>query len=118
MTLIEKQLLFPRLLAKLLTYADDSGTRVTVGECYRTKEQAAWNAAHGTGIAKSLHCDRLAIDLQCFRMHNGVWTYLARGDEPEYALLGQYWERLHELCSWGGDFGDPGHFSIRHDGRR
>jgi hypothetical protein len=90
-----------------------------MGECYRTPQQAAWNAAHGLGISRSLHTERLAVDLQCYRQFSGAWRWLSVGNEPEYAALGAYWQTLDPLCAWGGTFTkrDPGHFSLRHDGR-
>lgn len=119
MTLVEKQILFAWLLGKLLTFVENAGLAVTTGECYRTPQQAQWNAAHGKGIAKSLHILRLAIDLQCFRKIDKKWRWLKTGAEEEYRRLGAYWKSLHPLCAWGGDFTppDPGHFSVRHDGR-
>ena len=64
-------------------------------------------------MESSLHYIRLAIDLNLFV--NG--RYITSGDNPAYKELGVYWERLHELCRWGGRFDDANHFSITHDGR-
>lgn len=119
MSLIDAQLLFSRLLGKLLGYADQAGIAVTMGECFRTPVQAAWNAQHGLGSAHSLHMDRLAVDLLAFRREAGQWAWLSSGTEPEYRLLGGFWTRLHPDCRWGGDFTtkpDPGHFSITFGG--
>lgn len=115
----DAQLVFPRLLGKLLVYADESGTAVKMGECQRTPEQAQINARKGTGIADSLHLDRLAVDLLCFRQVRGIWTWLRAGTEPEYRMLGDAWKKLHPNCAWGGDWThpDPGHFSLRIDAR-
>lgn len=114
----DAQLLFPRLLGKLLTYAAESaGIALKMGECHRTPEQAKWNAEHGLGIANSLHTERLAVDLLCFREIGGKWVWLKTGAEPEYRVLGNYWKGLHPDCAWGGEFGDPGHLSLRIDGR-
>lgn len=115
MTLQEKQFYFPRLLVKLLQYAWSEGYEVTWGEAYRTPEQAAWNAQHGTGIKNSLHTKRLAVDLCLFRKDlDGNWEYQTK--TGEYELLGQYWESLDPLCRWGGHFGDGNHFSLEHEG--
>ena len=119
MTLLEKQMLFAWLLGKLLSFAETAGIAVTMGETYRTPEQAALNAKKGTGIAKSLHTLRLATDVMCFRRIDKKWRWLKTGAEDEYRRLGSYWKSLHPLCRWGGDFvpkPDPGHFSLEHGG--
>lgn len=66
----------------------------------------------GEGISNSLHTDRLAIDFNLFR--NGVWLKTTEDHLP----LGQFWEKLHPLCCWGGRFGDGNHYSITHQGRK
>lgn len=122
MSLRDKQLTFSRYLGQLLTYAAQAAIPVAMGETWRSVEQAAWNAAHGTGIKDSLHTIRLAADLLCYRRNlDGTFDWLKDGTEPEYAQLGAYWKSLHPDCAWGGDFTprpDPGHFSISHEGRR
>tara|TARA_R110000868_G_scaffold20415_4_gene86417 strand:+ start:4127 stop:4471 length:345 start_codon:yes stop_codon:yes gene_type:complete len=112
-TLGEKQRLFTRLIGKLIEYAYNTGYELTFGDAYRSPEQAKLNAAAGKGIVNSLHCERLAIDLNLFR--NG--KYLT--DSADYKLLGEYWESLGPDCAWGGRFSKPdgNHFSIRHAGR-
>lgn len=112
--LLQKQQLFAQLLGKLLTWVYANGFAVTVGDAYRTPDQAAANAAAGTGIAHSLHSDRLAIDLNLF-IHG---EYQATSEA--YKPLGDYWKSLHEGCCWGGDFttrADGNHFSITDGGR-
>lgn len=113
MTLGEKQSLFCRLAARLIEQAFAAGYEARFGETYRTPEQAALNAKLGIGIAHSVHCDRLAIDLILFR--EGVW--LQRSEQ--YAELGEWWEQQHELCRWGGRWkrADGNHFSLEHEGR-
>ena len=66
------------------------------------------------GNAKSLHILFLAIDgyLKSVATGKVVWS------RKHYEPLGKFWEALHPLCSWGGRFGDEGHFSIRHGGMR
>jgi len=111
-TLREKQVLFARLLGTLLSEAFGRGYQVTMGEAYRSKEEAERLAAKGLGIKNSLHRLRLAVDLNLFRGDQ----YLTKTED--YAALGVYWKSLHELCRWGGDFQrrDGGHFSITHNG--
>ena len=115
MTLGEKQRAFARLVPRLIDKAHELGFEVTLGDAYRSPQQAAANAAAGTGIANSLHTLRLAIDLNLFR--DGV--YLTRSED--HKPLGDYWKTLHPLCSWGGDFvsrPDGCHYSLTHNGIR
>lgn len=109
------QQLFAQDVARLIIFAKSKGYEVTLGEAYRTKEQAALDAEHGTGIRSSLHCERLAIDLNLFS--NG--KYLT--ETPDYAVLGEFWESLSKEHCWGGRFRsrpDGNHFSITPDGGR
>lgn len=112
MKLSEKQAVFTQNVAMLLLWAHRLGFDVTLGECYRTPEQAALNAKRGVGIANSLHIQRLAIDLNLFR--GGL--YLIRTEE--YAALGAFWKSLDPLNRWGGDWKKPDafHFSMEHEG--
>lgn len=113
-TLGQKQRRFAKLVGQLITWSYANGYELTFGEAFRTAEQAKANAASGAGIAKSLHCDRLAIDLNLFKLGQ----YLS--DSAAYKPLGDYWKTLGDDCAWGGDFKnrpDGNHFSIRHGGR-
>ncbi len=87
------------------------GYEVTYGEAYRPPEQAALMAAQGKGIANSLHTQRLAIDLNLFR--DGVYLSSSEAHRP----LGEWWEKQHDLCRWGGRFKDGCHYSLAHGGR-
>jgi len=113
-TLRQKQSRFVRYVARLIGFATDSGYEFTFGECWRTPEQAQWNADHGLGIANSLHISRLAIDLNLFK--DGIMLTSV----DAFAPLGIYWKNLATDCSWGGDFSKPDvyHFSIQHNGVR
>jgi hypothetical protein len=101
MTLGEKQRQFTHDVALLIIEAYRLGYELTFGEAYRTPEQAALNAKKGTGIAASLHTNRLAIDLNLFR--NG--KYLT--DTESHRPLGEYWESLRPENRWGGRFTKP-----------
>lgn len=109
-TLGEKQRLFTKLLSDLIRWAYEHGYELTLGEAYRTPEQAALNAAKGTGIAKSLHTDRLAIDMNLFK--DGQFLQTTDDHKP----LGEYWESLGG--TWGGRFKDGNHYSLEHEGRK
>lgn len=112
MTLGEKQRKFTALVGRLIAWAYANGFELTLGEAYRTPEQAALNAAKGSGISNSLHIKRLAIDLQLFI--NGVYQ---TASDP-YKPLGAYWKSLDPEAAWGGDFKsqDANHFSLAHEG--
>jgi hypothetical protein len=113
MTLREKQSLFAHLVARLILGAIDLGYEVTLGEAWRSKETAEAYAKKGKGIKASLHRSRLAIDLNLFR--DG--KYLTSTED--HRELGEWWEKQHELCRWGGRFKrrDGNHYSMAHGGR-
>lgn len=110
MTLGQKQRLFTRLLAQLLAYIHGQGYDVTLDWAYRPSECAEHLAAAGKGIRSSLHSSRLAVDLNLFL--RGEYLTATDAHKP----FGVYWESLHELCRWGGRFGDGNHYSMEHGG--
>jgi hypothetical protein len=119
MSLQDKQAWFAHMTAKLILEAESRGYSVTLGEAWRSAEQAAFktkiNQQKGIGIAASLHTRRLAIDLNLFR--NGKFLT----DTADYLPLGEWWERqsVGEIrCRWGGRFkrADGNHFSFEHEG--
>jgi hypothetical protein len=116
MTLYEKQVEFSKLVPLLINKAFELGYTVTLGEVYRSPEEAKRLAKLGKGIENSLHTVRLAIDLNLFR--NG--TYLT--DNEAHRTLGTYWESLSNgkpfTTYWGGHFGDGNHYSITHENRK
>ena len=107
------QALHVKLTGQLIEYIYAQGYELTWGEAYRTPQQAQWDAANHTGIVDSVHCDRLAVDLQLFK--NGVYLTNA----TDYAFAGEFWKSLDPSCRWGGDFTtvDADHFSITWQGR-
>lgn len=114
MTLGEKQRKFTLYVSLLIQYAYARGFELTFAEAYRTPEQAAANAANGTGTLNSLHISRLAIDLNLFR--DGAYLTGTADHKP----LGDFWKSLDPLCCWGGDFSKPdgNHYSMSHEGRK
>lgn len=112
-TLGELQRLHVKLVGMLIDFVYANGFELSWGEAFRTQQQAEWDAEHGTGIAQSVHCDRLAVDLQLFM--NGVYIT----DPAAYQFMGDYWKQLNPLCRWGGDFKtvDADHFSLTYGGR-
>jgi hypothetical protein len=99
---------FTFMLAHLILWAYEHGYEISMGEVFRTKEQAELNAKNGTGIANSLHCMCLAADLNLFK--DGVYLTKTEDHRP----LGEYWESLGG--SWGGRFGDGNHYSLSYNG--
>lgn len=112
MTLSQKQQQFTQMVGQLIAWSFANGYALTLGEAYRTPEQAKLNAASGAGIANSLHIQRLAIDFNLFI--GGVW----QTDSKAFLPLGEFWESLGG--SWGGRFKKPdgNHFSLEHNGVR
>ena len=99
MTLSEKQQLFAHNVGLLISYCCFMGFKVTLGEAWRTQEQADLYAKEGKGITHSLHIKRLAIDLNIF---DHVGNFLTKNTDLE--PFGKYWEKLHPDNRWGGHF--------------
>ena len=111
--LLQAQFKFASMLPALFGKIYVLGYTYTLGEAYRTPEQALSNAKKGIGIAHSLHCMRLAIDLNIFK--DGV--YLTDG--KQFKSIGDYWKSLDPNNAWGGDFTtkpDGNHFSYSYGG--
>jgi hypothetical protein len=115
MTLHQAQVLFAQLFARLIREAFSRGYELTLGECWRSPEEAIRLAKTGQGITRSLHCDRLAVDVNLFK--DGA--FLTKTED--YAELGHWWEMQHPDCRWGGTFtttrADGNHFSVTFQGR-
>ena len=94
MSLGDRQRRFTELVARFILWCYDNGYELTFGECYRTPEQAALNAASGKGIANSLHTKRLAIDLNLFV--NGEY----RTETEAYKQVGEYWKTFDIYRYW------------------
>ena len=142
MTLREMQMLFAELAGRLPGQARALGfDGVTLGEAYRSDEQAVINAlgeqgrarlvayleqrpefhalalaiannGKNNGILLSVHRDRLAVDLNLFR--GGQW----QSDGEVHRPLGEWWENQHELRRWGGRFRDANQYSLEFNGRK
>jgi len=110
MSLRTKQSIFTYNVSRLIQYAYENGYELTFGQTYRTPEEAARNAANGTGIANSLHTQRLAVDFNLF------WDGEYLTETEDHRPLGEYWESLHPENSWGGRFNDGNHYSMEHEG--
>tara|TARA_R110000764_G_scaffold220422_1_gene308655 strand:- start:747 stop:1088 length:342 start_codon:yes stop_codon:yes gene_type:complete len=111
MKLGDKQRLFAKLLPALINQAHLFGFEVTIGDAYRDPRlHGQLGEKKSYGHRNSCHKIRLAIDLNLFL--DGV--YLTSTES--HRKLGEWWESLHPLCRWGGQFNDGNHYSFEHDG--
>jgi len=99
MSVSQEQGRFAQHVALLLQYIAKKGLYCSLGEAYRTPEQAELYAKEGKGIVDSLHCKRLAIDLNLYNLRG---QYLS--DYQDYEPFGVYWESLDPINRWGGFF--------------
>lgn len=99
MKLQQKQSTFTKNVSLLIECMFDNDYLVTFGEAYRTPEQAEIYAKSGKGIKNSLHCKKLAIDLNLF---NSEGKFLE--DKNDYEKFGIYWESMNPANRWGGNF--------------
>jgi len=140
LSLGQKQRLFARLLPRLLDRIYAAGFEVTLGEVFRSDEQAEINAigqagreevarlvaakfpalaeklrnnGKADGVRMSIHQLKLAADINLF---DGRGNYIADGEA--HRPFGLWWKASHPLCAWGGDFRDGNHYSIEHGGVR
>lgn len=104
-SLREKQSRFLRMVCDLIRFAHSQNYELTFGHALRCKNCE-------TGRRRSLHKERLAIDLNLFE--DGDWKAMT----SDHAPLGEYWESLSADAAWGGRFGDGNHYSLAHQGRR
>lgn len=141
MTLGEAQREFARCLALLILRINDThGYGCAIGEGKRSDEQAeinamgfsarnrladyigsAWpalaekirNNGKADGIRMSGHINKLAQDLDLFK--DGTYLF----NSEDHAQFGAFWETLHPLARWGGDFKpkpDGNHYSFEWNG--
>lgn len=112
----DRQVLLTRCLSRFLQYAESQGYEVTLGEAYVAnprKTRTGYVVEDGVHMPRSLHYDRLAIDLNLFV----AGEYITDGSHPAWTQLGEHWESLDDLCRWGGRFGDANHVSVAYGGR-
>lgn len=108
--LLELQQEFAVKVGEFIGRLNIAGYQITFGETYRTPEQAALNAKKGIGLKDSLHCDRLAIDLNLFL----GGKYLTKTED--YKIAAEIWESMGGAA--GYRFGDGNHFSLAFMGRK
>lgn len=102
-TLRQKQSRFVCMVATLIQYATECNYELTFGDAYRDPRVLY-------GHPKSLHKQRLAIDLNLFI--NGKYVTTCEGHKK----LGVFWESIGG--SWGGRWGDYNHYSLAYEGMR
>lgn len=107
MKLSDHQREFAKDTVKLFEEIYKLGFSFTYGEAMRSIEQAEIYAKQGKGIINSLHCKRVAIDINLF---NEKGEYLQ--NTQDYRSFGEIWELLDPLNRWGGRFNreDGNHF--------
>jgi len=107
----EKQELFMQLLPRLIDQAHFLGFCIRGGDLFRDPRAFGHIGVRGPyGHNSSGHKLKLAIDLNL--MLNGR---LVRSTEG-HRVLGEWWEKQHHLCRWGGRFKDGNHYSLEHNG--
>lgn len=114
MTLGDKQRLFTKLIAELIVWAYKNGYEFTKGDAFRDPRVFGQiGEKRGYGSRNSNHKLKLAQDLNLFI--DGVYQKSTEAHRP----IGEKWESMHELCRWGGRFGekDGNHYSLEHNGR-
>lgn len=112
--LLSLQFLFASLVPRLIDKIFASGLCCTLDEVWRSQAEANILAQEGLGIKPSVHCLKLAIDINLFSPDN---DYLS--DVGSHRPFGTFWKTLHPFCRWGGDFttGDGNHYSVIYNGR-
>jgi D-alanyl-D-alanine carboxypeptidase-like protein len=114
---VEKQCLFARMIAQFIPKAYEMGYLLNFGEAWRPEIVAQAYAKMGKGISNSLHCLRLAVDLNAY--FEGKWLDGSQDWHiPHLERLGKLWESMGG--SWGGRFTkkDYNHYSLQHNGVR
>lgn len=119
MTLREQRCEFSRLLAALVLWVNEQRDQrgeweMAFDEVAIHSPRPAWldgkrvavvDAVHKHG---SFHHQGLAADLNLYIA--GQW--ISDGGHPVWTAIGTRWESMHKLCTWGGRFRDPNHFSF------
>ena len=111
MKLGEKQELFMWLLPRLIDKAHELGFEVRGGDLFRDPRAfGKVGESKGYGNKNSAHKKKLACDLLLFK--DGVFLTQTEDHQP----LGEWWEKQHPLCRWGGRFNDGNHYSLEDSG--
>jgi len=117
MKLGQKQRLFMRMFPLLLEEAFELAFEVACGDLFRApRVHGGVGVKLGYGHPRSAHKNKLAIDLNLYRDvdADGDLDYLTSTED--HRELGEWWEKQHALCRWGGRFKDGNHYSFEHEG--
>lgn len=111
--LLTTQQRFALLVGRFLTELPALGYSVTLDEAYRPPETADLYARQGRGLRNSVHCNKLAVDLNLFR--NGTLCQTDADFKPAVDL----WLSYAPDCRAGANFSrkDYRHFSLQWQGR-
>lgn len=109
--LLDAQMRFTQLVARLIDKAGEMGYGVTLGDAYRDPRVfGPLGRKQGYGHPRSAHKYRLAIDLNLYK--DGAYLALTEDHKP----LGEWWES--QGGCWGGRFNDGNHYSFEWNGIR
>lgn len=103
---LDRKVAFTKLVPRLIDKAFSMGYTVTLGDAYRDPRlHGEYGVKAGYGASRSFHKLRQAIDLNLYK--DGKYL---EGTEAHKAL-GEWWESLDPMCTWGGRFNDGNHYS-------
>jgi len=107
MTLGQQQRLFVRLQAQLVLWVYERGYELSFGDAFRDpRVHGEYGEKKSYSSSLSKHKQRIAVDYNLFISGEYQTTTEA------WREIGEHWETMHELCSWGGRFGDGNHLSF------
>lgn len=117
----EKQRLFAKLVPRLIDHAHELGFEVTLGDAFR--DPRAFGPHGSSRIALTGHSAPYGNPVSCHKLKLAIDLNLFKGgeylpDTLDHLPLGEWWEKLHPLCRWGGRFQDGNHYSFIHQGAR
>lgn len=99
MKLSEKQQIFTQNIGKLIEFARCNNIGLTFGHAWRSNEEQLRLVQEGKSqTMNSNHLNRLAVDFNVFIKGKLTWKW------EDIKPLGDYWETLHPLNRWGGDW--------------
>lgn len=113
--MVELQSKFTLSISEFIQDAYKINYIFTFGEAWRPPEMAKIYAQEGKGIINSVHCERLAVDLNAF--YNGEYLDGSKDSHiPLLTKLGELWEAKGGC--WGGRFErqDYNHYSFEYNG--
>ena len=103
MSLISEQNTFTADVARLINFIHDNGIIISFGECWRPEAMQRIYFLDGKSkTMKNSHGDRLAIDLNFFRLVDGEIRLIQTKDELQF--IGDYWTGLDAKNVWGGNW--------------